>query len=53
MRLLKESLLSLLVVAVVVSLYFLAASAALFNLGGFVSSGGESEAADHLKIAAT
>jgi hypothetical protein len=37
MRFLKESLLSFFVVTVVVSLYFLAAGAALLSLCGFVS----------------
>lgn len=52
MRLFKESLLSLFVVGVVLSLYFLAAGAALFNFYGFVSHRDKPEAVHHLKIAA-
>jgi hypothetical protein len=51
MRFLKESLLLLFVLGVVVSLYFLAASAALFGLCGFVSHRDEPDTLDHAAIA--
>lgn len=52
MRLLKESLLSFFVVGVVVSLYFVAAGAALFSFCGFVSARDEPDALHHVKITA-
>jgi hypothetical protein len=52
MRFLKESLLSFFVVGVVLSLYFLAAGAALFSFCGFVSHRDKAEPAQHLKITA-
>jgi hypothetical protein len=53
MRFLKESLLSFFVMGVVLSLYFVAAGAALFSFCGFVSHRDEPEVAvHHLKIAA-
>ena len=53
MRFLKESLLSLFVVGVVLSFYFLAAGAALFGFCRFVSHRHEPNAAHHLKLQRT
>ena len=50
MRILREALLCFLVVAVVLSLYFVAAGAALLSFCGFVSKRSEPEAVHHMKI---
>lgn len=51
MRFIKESLLSFFVVTIVLSLYLLAAGAALFSFRGFVSHRDKPEAVRHFKIA--
>jgi hypothetical protein len=49
MKFLKESLLSFFVLGVVFGLYFLAAGAVLFGLGGFASHGNRAATIHHLK----
>ena len=50
MRILREALLSVFVIGVVLYLYLLARSALFLNVCGLASSGGEPEAAHHLKL---
>jgi hypothetical protein len=52
MKFLKDSLLSFFVAGIVLSLYFIAAGAALFSFCGFVSHREEPELGGRLKIAA-
>ena len=53
MRVLREALLSVLVIGVVLYVYLLAATTALFEICGLASSAGEPEPTRSLRIAAT
>ena len=53
MRVLREALLSLFVMGIVLYVYLLAVGAALFEICGLASSGGQPETPHNLRIAAT